>query len=215
MPKVRKERTRRHASAAGASVYERPSATGPTGSFFAKGAGTSLPNPFMLGSQAEPPARPQQQHATATEPAGVDATAEAGEAVRKVKMSKKTKKHMRHKRFMSRLMLPGDSAKFKRKSIGDMQSLTDFLPSAEESVLIKLNNRGKNLTQHTRKEIATTEIQQFTNVLSHPAFRNNPLAALRAHLTNSQDQERDNQKKLNAIAGVKPQRKQKKKTKKK
>ena len=89
-----------------------------------------------------------------------------------------------------------------------------------ESEWERRERRGGKREAHShslppRKEIATTEIQQFTNVLSHPAFRNNPLAALRAHLTNSQDQERDNQKKLNAIAGVKPQRKQKKKTKKK
>lgn len=221
MPKVRRQRVRRHAAAAG-TVYgkvDNTSNNGPSPTPVSS-------NPFIISPQLQQPttaiasAPSATNMSTNTKTEDKDTPTASSTGKFKNKVTKKEKMLQRRKRLRNRLLLPGDSAKFSSpdKGISSLSSLTDMLPSAEESVKQRQDTRGKNMTDHTRKEIAKSEISQFTNVLAHPAFRNNPLAALRAHLKNSQEEEQESQAKLNSIAGVKPQRKKKnggKKSKKK
>jgi len=41
------------------------------------------------------------------------------------------------------------------------------------------------MTTEKKKEITKVELEQFKNVLSHPAFQSNPVGAITEHLKNS------------------------------
>lgn len=198
MPKVRKPRARRHLAAVG-SKYALAEKAAVQAAADAAAKAEDTANPFTL--QKPPSSSSTSSTSSTSSDPQAAATTPADGAARPKKLTKKDKRGQRHKRFMSRLLLPGDAAKFQAKADLDMASLVEGLPTAEESV--QETQKGKNMTSHTRKTIAVSEIAQFNNVLSHSAFRNNPIAALRAHLANSQDQEKKRQEQLNEIAGVK------------
>eukprot|EP01114_Cavostelium_apophysatum_P003426 TRINITY_DN13301_c0_g1_i1.p1 TRINITY_DN13301_c0_g1~~TRINITY_DN13301_c0_g1_i1.p1 ORF type:complete len:223 (+),score=69.65 TRINITY_DN13301_c0_g1_i1:38-706(+) len=65
-----------------------------------------------------------------------------------------------------------------------LSSLEDLLSPLLESSLAKSAN-SSHLTREKRKEVDTAERDLFKNVLAHPAFKSNPLAAITEHVTNS------------------------------
>lgn len=204
MPKVRKARVRRHTAAVGSkyALAEKAAAEAAAQAEKAEAASDAVKaNPFVLETGGSSSSTTNKQPNASATPA--DAAARPAK-----KLTKKDKRDERRKRFMGRLLLPGDTSKFKAKADLDMADMLDGLPTAAESANAT-QQQGKNLTSHTRKTIAVSEIAQFNNVLSHSAFRNNPIAALRAHLANSQEAEKKRQEQLKEISGVKDPKKKK------
>jgi hypothetical protein len=75
--------------------------------------------------------------------------------------------------------------KSKLSKLDSMKDLKDLLPAITFS---KTTDRTpKTMTTERRQKIAKQEVEQFKNVLAHPAFKNNALATITEHLTNRFD----------------------------
>jgi len=102
-----------------------------------------------------------------------------------------------------------------------LSSLKDLLDPLLEAQLKDEKQSGapKKLTVHKRKEIEKLESQQFKNVLQHPAFKSNPMAAINEHISNSVaitqkiNQEAENKKKVAELKQKKKDKADKKRKK--
>eukprot|EP00245_Coleochaete_scutata_P005325 TRINITY_DN18789_c0_g1_i1.p1 TRINITY_DN18789_c0_g1~~TRINITY_DN18789_c0_g1_i1.p1 ORF type:complete len:209 (+),score=48.68 TRINITY_DN18789_c0_g1_i1:123-749(+) len=78
-------------------------------------------------------------------------------------------------------------AKSSGHTLESLESLAKFLPTAE-SLAMKASSsqRGsKIMRSKARQEITKEETKQLAAVLSHPAYQQNPFAAIRQHLQNT------------------------------
>ncbi|CAM9639575.1 unnamed protein product [Lampetra planeri] len=107
----------------------------------------------------------------------------------KLQISKKDKRKMRHDRFLEKI----EAIKIARQKqlerikrsktavVGDMHTLANALP--------ELDQLSATIAQNTSKCTREDELSRHAQVLSHPAFKADPLAAISEHLRNKMKQE--------------------------
>merc|ERR1719273_3044953 len=95
-------------------------------------------------------------------------------------LSKKMKRKERRKIFLQRLLLPGEPEKF-ANSNSFSSSLSDAIVDVakESNGSSKRKPSKKKQNKQWRKKIAPSAIAQFSRVLEHPAFQNNPFDAIK------------------------------------
>lgn len=196
MPKIRRERVRRHVAAAGAS--EPSEETNPVlpeekASLLFTGTGivwepikpldlavlTSLSNTkqedvAMSDSKSDVSSHVGSHSGEKKSESNVESGSAEGKRPLK-KQTKREKIQARHQKFMTRLMLPGDKQKFETKKL-DLSALAEVIDAKEPPAA------SLKMTSYTRKSVAASEINQFKLVFQHPAFQNDALAAIREHL---------------------------------
>lgn len=125
------------------------------------------------------------------------------------KLSKKEKQREKRQHFLNKFMMPGENSKFGARKVLEVQGLSDTLPEVTaEDLKVRREQqdsllKGKKITSYRRAQIATVEIDQFSQVLSHPAFQQNPMAALRQHLNNTYEMEQTERDELGVTANEK------------
>ncbi|KAL6077163.1 Translation initiation factor IF-2 [Balamuthia mandrillaris] len=70
-----------------------------------------------------------------------------------------------------------------------LSSVSDLLSALMQRETSNSSERHKadttaRLTTHKKTKIMTSEVEQFKNVLAHPAFQRDPMAAIKEHLSN-------------------------------
>jgi hypothetical protein len=88
-----------------------------------------------------------------------------------------------------------DDKKKKNGSLADMGDMTSFLEDYDKNVVLKSTKKGtviiKSTSTHgkvsnrTKERITSEEVNHFSQVNDHPAFKTDPLAAIREHLKNT------------------------------
>ncbi|XP_068751719.1 ribosome biogenesis protein SLX9 homolog [Montipora capricornis] len=132
---------------------------------------------------------------------------------RKPQQSKKDRRKERHDNFLKKLhagrKLDEEIKKAKKRAqtpvVGDMQPLLSSLPTIPTLELTKMQKetknrgeldgrpKGKKLSKKARQALQASEIARFQQVLQHPAYQANPLAAISEHIKNAVQRERENQ----------------------
>ncbi|XP_075911134.1 ribosome biogenesis protein SLX9 homolog [Petromyzon marinus] len=127
----------------------------------------------------------------------------------KLQISKKDKRKMRHDRFLEKI----EAIKIARQKqlerikrsktavVGDMHTLANALPELGQLSATVAENPSKctsdslqrsnpsKITKSKRKKMLEDELSRHAQVLSHPAFKADPLAAISEHLRNKMKQE--------------------------
>lgn len=127
----------------------------------------------------------------------------------KLQISKKDKRKMRHDRFLEKI----EAIKIARQKqlerikrsktavVGDMHTLANALPELDQLSATIAQNTSKctsdtlqrsnpsKITKSKRKKMLEDELSRHAQVLSHPAFKADPLAAISEHLRNKMKQE--------------------------
>jgi len=107
---------------------------------------------------------------------------------------KKLKRKLKHDEFIKKLEgVHKELEKEKTKvtaegTISNLNSITDILPSL--SAVLETNAQSKKkkhpiLTSKNKNKLLSAELEQFKNVLAHPAFKANPMGAITEHLKNT------------------------------
>ncbi|KAM7444087.1 hypothetical protein ABFA07_007268 [Porites harrisoni] len=131
----------------------------------------------------------------------------------KVQHNKKDRRKERHEQFLKKLhagrRVEEDSKKAKQRAqtvvVGDMEPLLSALPTINIPELVRstksTDNSGgsekpkkKNkMRNKARQALQASEIAHFQQVLQHPAYKANPLAAISEHIKNAVQRERESQ----------------------
>ncbi|KAL1920666.1 uncharacterized protein VTP21DRAFT_1043 [Calcarisporiella thermophila] len=109
-------------------------------------------------------------------------------------LSKKEKRRLRHERWFQKLETKYNPKKNKKKSntfsTEFLKTFSAALPEAKPSDPMQPDQLGeskekKPLTKKARKNTAMKEIIRFQKVMQHPTYKENPLATIRQHVRNT------------------------------
>ncbi|KAL9959241.1 hypothetical protein ACROYT_G036338 [Oculina patagonica] len=132
----------------------------------------------------------------------------------KLQVNKKCKRKERHERFLQKLhagrLVEEKSKKAKERAktvvVGDMEPLLSALPTINIPELStrssktadnsdgneKPTRKKSKMSKKARQALQASEIAHFQQVLKHPAFKANPLAAISEHIKNAVQKEHEN-----------------------
>lgn len=132
----------------------------------------------------------------------------------KTPSNKKDRRKERHERFLRKLhagrLVEESSKKAKERAktvvVGDMEPLLSALPtihipdltkgtksSNDSNGKEKLTKTQNKMSKKSRQALHASEIAHFQQVVKHPAFKANPLAAISEHIKNAIQREHENQ----------------------
>lgn len=110
-----------------------------------------------------------------------------------IKKKKVEKRKEKHEKLVQKLQAAADLTKKKevemkqKAQVGTlgMSSLSELLDSLmEKEQAMQAQTKNKKMDNKMKQKLAVTELEQFKNVLAHPAFQNDPLAIIKEHLKN-------------------------------
>ncbi|KAJ3299647.1 hypothetical protein HK104_007866 [Borealophlyctis nickersoniae] len=189
MPKVKRERTKLHAVPIRVATQPMETDDMPP---------TKAPQETFIVQRVLPYVAPLE--VTAASIQNLETGNGSGKATgEQVRGTKKDKRQQRHERWLQKLGSFYSAAGNQQMKNDDLAvnlgSMRDVLPTTEEleagskskGVGTGTANRhgGKAVSQKARRKDAVNEIVRLQKVMAHPAFKNNPLAAIRQHLQNT------------------------------
>jgi len=113
--------------------------------------------------------------------------------MKKKKKNKAEKRKDKHEKLVLKLQAAAELTKKKEKEekqtaqVGTlgMSSLSQLLESLmEKEQAVHASTKNKKVDTKMKQQMASTELEQFKNVLAHPAFQNDPMGIIKEHLKN-------------------------------
>ena len=180
MPKEFRQRARRHARAAGYAEEEQDAAATAGAHAIVDVASMDID----AGDGKAAAQTPAVAAAVSSAPAAAIAFAPTSHAKEAKPKTKLERRHAKRAAFRSKMMMPGETAKFELSSLNTLGSLTASLVEAtakESNQPAGGAQKKRGISKKQRKQMANQDIANFSAVASHPAFRANSLAAIREH----------------------------------
>ncbi|KAJ3045722.1 hypothetical protein HDV00_007848 [Rhizophlyctis rosea] len=192
MPKIRRERTKLHASLkpqADSMVMDTPAGSMPDFPMTGLGETFTVTRTLPDVAPLTLPAELVAHQKLPTGPASVAAERPAEERA----ASKRERKQQRHDRWLKKL---GSfyAPKAPKPTAFDVNNLRSVLPTNDITSSLDASTQQSNsstasqkkaVSQRARRKEAVSEIVRLQKVLGHPAFKSNPLATVRQHLQNT------------------------------